>query len=184
MSELHWLSIGAGRLLLLWLLTGGFIVGWGLVAAALKTLAESVDVLSSLLGVIFACMGVGFMVPTGILIGLGIRRDRVVRERLNQWSSLDRDPAGDGGYRSPVLSLWWFVPSFLLCALGLWLSFTTPADAEPGRDTYTDVTVFMGLGLILWLTGLIGVAKAVSHYRWAVRLLTAPPTAARGMRPR
>jgi len=30
--------------------------------------------------------------------------------------------------------------------------------------------LLMGLGTILWLTGLIGAAKAVGHYRWAVRL--------------
>ncbi|MGN9794438.1 hypothetical protein ACTMTU_25525 [Streptomyces sp. OZ13] len=33
----------------------------------------------------------------------------------------------------------------------------------------------MGLGLILWITGLIGIAKAVSHYRWALRLVTRHP---------
>ncbi|MCX4818783.1 hypothetical protein OG883_02475 [Streptomyces sp. NBC_01142] len=37
----------------------------------------------------------------------------------------------------------------------------------------------MGLGFIIWLTGLLGVAKAVSHYRWAVRLVSGSPPALR-----
>jgi hypothetical protein len=129
---------------------------------------------------ILACVGVGFMLPTGIVIGRGIRRDKVVRERLRQWSSLDRDPRTDSRFRSPALSLCWILPSLLLCALGLWLSIVTPAEAEPGRQTYTQVAVMMGLGMILWLTGLLGVAKAVRHYRWAVRLPKGAPTVAAG----
>ncbi|MGI5402349.1 hypothetical protein ACQEVG_23475 [Streptomyces sp. CA-135486] len=175
MEELHRLSIGVSRLLLLWLTAFGLAVGWGLAGAALKTFEESVDMFSALFGVIFACLAAGFLIPTGIVIGLGVRRDKTVRERLTQWSSLDRDPTSDARFRSPGVSLCWFVPSFLLCALGLWLSFATPATAERGQETYADVTMLMGLGFILWLTGLLGIAKAVSHYRWAVRLLTAVP---------
>lgn len=33
----------------------------------------------------------------------------------------------------------------------------------------------MGAGTILWVMGLIGVVKAVSHYRWAIRLTVAAP---------
>lgn len=175
MEELHRLSIGVSRLLLLWLMAFGLAVGWGLVGAALKTFEESLDMFSSLFGVIFACLAAGFLIPTGMVIGLGIRRDKTVRERLTQWSSLDRDPTNDARFRSPGVSLCWFVPSFLMCALGLWLSFATPATAERGQETYADVTLVMGLGLILWLTGLLGIAKAVSHFRWAVRLLTTVP---------
>jgi hypothetical protein len=37
----------------------------------------------------------------------------------------------------------------------------------------------LGIGTILWLTGLIGVVKAVRHYRWALRVLRPAPTAVR-----
>ncbi|MET7616514.1 hypothetical protein [Streptomyces sp. NPDC005408] len=171
MDELSRLSMGASRLVLLWLTAAGFAVGWGLVGGALKIFEEQPDVVSAMFGVILACMGAGFLLPTGIVVGLGMRRDKTVRARLLQWSSLDSDPRTDARFRAPGLSLCWFVPSFLLCALGLWLSIVTPADAQPGRETYTQVAVMMGLGLILWLTGLLGITKAVSHYRWAVRLL-------------
>ncbi|HET6359975.1 hypothetical protein [Streptomyces sp.] len=178
MGELSRLSMGASRLMLLWLMAMGFATGWGLVGGMLKIVEVHPDVMSVMFAGILACVGVGFMLPTGIVIGLGIRRDKVVRERLRQWSSLDRDPRTDARFRSPALSLCWILPSLLLCALGLWLSIVTPAEAEPGKETYTHVAVMMGLGLILWLTGLLGAAKAVSHYRWAVRLQTAAPTAA------
>ncbi|HZX39204.1 MAG TPA: hypothetical protein VFF37_12845 [Streptomyces sp.] len=173
MGELARLSIGVPRLLLLWLTVAGFAAGWSLISAALAAFEESIDPLSHLFGGIFACIGAACMIPTGVAIGFGIRRDKLVRERLVQWSSLERDPLRDAGLRAPGQSLLWFVPSLLLGALGLWMCFVMPATAEPGRETYADVALMMGLGFILWLTGLIGVAKAVSHYRWAVRLVGA-----------
>lgn len=181
MGELSRLSIGVPRLLLLWLTVAGFAVGWSLISAALAAFEESIDPLSYLFGGIFACIGAACMIPTGVVIGFGIRRDKLMRERLGQWSSLERDPLRDARLRSPGQSLLWFVPSLLLGALGLWMCFAIPATAKPGRETYADVALLMGLGFILWLTGLIGVAKAVSHYRWAVRLVGAgSPTVAVG----
>lgn len=179
MGELIRLSIGVPHLLLLWLTVAGFAVGWGLVGAALKTFEDAIDSLSYVGGALVACMGAACMIPTGFVIVIGIRRDMRVSERLRQWSSLDRDPVGDARLRSPGLSLSWFVPSFLLCALGLWMCFAIPATAQPGRETYADVALVMGLGFIIWLTGLLGVAKAVSHYRWAVRLVSGSPPALR-----
>lgn len=180
MGELIRLSIGVPRLLLLWLTAAGFAVGWTLIGGALKALEESVDLFSHLFVAILAGLGLACMLPTGLVIGFGIRRDSVVRERLHQWASWDRDPARDARLRAPGASLFWFVPSFLLCALGLWMCFTVPATAKPGRETYAEVVFLMGLGFIVWLTGLLGVAKAVSHYRWAVRLLTVVPARAGG----
>ncbi|MFC4606513.1 hypothetical protein ACFO9E_01540 [Streptomyces maoxianensis] len=181
MGELSRLSIGVSRLLLLWLTVAGFAVGWSLIGAALAAFEESIEPLSYLFGGIFACIGAACMIPTGVVIGFGIRRDKLVRERLGQWSSLERDPLGDARLRSPGQSLLWFVPSLLLGALGLWMCFAIPATAKPGQETYAEVALLMGLGFILWLTGLIGVAKAVSHYRWAVRLVGAgSPTVAVG----
>ncbi|MFI1398847.1 hypothetical protein [Streptomyces sp. NPDC020681] len=171
MGELGRLSIGVPRLLLFWLAAAGFVVGWVLIGAALKSFEESVDVFSYMIIAVMVGLGLGCMVPTGLAIGFGIRRDKVVRERLGQWASLARDPARDARYRFPGESLFWLVPSFLLCALGLWLCIAYPATARRGEQTYAGVTLAVGTGFILWLTGLMGVAKAVIHYRWAVRLL-------------
>ncbi|GGT12465.1 hypothetical protein GCM10010271_14160 [Streptomyces kurssanovii] len=174
MGELLRLSIGPLRLLLLWLTAAGFALGWAMFGAALQMFSEGVDVFSPLFGVIAGAIGLGFMIPTGLVIGFGIAHDAEVRGRLRRWSALARDPAGDARYGAPGLSLLWFLPSFLLCAYGLWLSFTVPAGARPGEDTLAGVALLMGLGLILWITGLIGIVKAVSHYRWALRLVSRP----------
>ncbi|MFJ3101196.1 hypothetical protein [Streptomyces sp. NPDC086835] len=178
MGELLRLSIGPVRLLLLWLTAAGFAIGWAMFGAALQMFAEGVDVFSHLFGVIAAAIGLASMIPTGLVIGFGIARDAEVRGRLRCWSALTRDPAGDARYGAPGLSLLWFLPSFLLCAYGLWLSFTVPAGARPGKDTLAGVALLMGLGLILWITGLIGITKAVSHYRWALRLVARHPVPA------
>jgi hypothetical protein len=59
------------------------------------------------------------------------------------------------------------VSSVTLCALGLWVTFGVSTAARPGRDTYAEVAYSMGLGMILWVTGLLGVGRAAAHYRWA-----------------
>lgn len=173
MTELHRRSIDPKRLVLLWLTAAGFALGWVFFATLLRVVAEDPDVFSVLFGAISGLLGVGCMIPTGLVVGLGIARDAEIRQRLWQWTALEWDPVRDTRFGSPVLSLVWFIPSFLLCASGLWLSFAVPADAKPGQDTPADVALLMGLGFIMWLTGLIGAAKAVSHYRWAVRLVAA-----------
>ncbi|MEV6394165.1 hypothetical protein AB0M39_05170 [Streptomyces sp. NPDC051907] len=170
MGELSRLSIGLSRLLLFWLTAAGFAAGWGMIGAALTTFHDGVDATSYMLIPIFMAIGLGAMIPTGLVIVAGIRRDKAVRERLAQWSSLAHDPARDARHRAPGESLLWLIPSFVLCALGLWVCFAYPAGARPGSETYAEVTVVMGMGFIMWLTGLLGVAKAVTHYRWAVRL--------------
>ncbi|ATW50059.1 hypothetical protein [Streptomyces peucetius] len=181
MGELFRLSIDPKRLVLLWLTAAGFAVGWSIFGAALETFEEGLDMFSHFFGAVLGAIGLACMIPTGLVVGFGIAHDAELRGRLRQWSALARDPAGDARYGAPALSLVWFLPSFLLCAYGLWLSFTAPADARPG-DTLAGVVLLMGLGLILWLTGLLGIAKAVSHYRWALRLVarTPAPAAARG----
>jgi hypothetical protein len=173
MAELHRRSIDPKRLLLLWLTAAGFALGWVFFATMLEVVAEELDPFSIVFAATLGLLGVGCMIPTGLVVGLGIARDAETRRRLWQWTALDWDPARDARFGSPVLSLAWFVPSFLLCASGLFLSFAVPAGARPGEDTPAGVALLMGLGLIMWLTGLIGVTKAVSHYRWAVRLVAA-----------
>ncbi|MFP1627557.1 hypothetical protein ACLB9X_20860 [Streptomyces sp. 5K101] len=164
-------SMGGAVLVQLWLLAAGFAVGWVLVASALRAFDEAIDPLSQMFGGVLLLLSAAFMVPTGLLIAFGLARDAKVRGLLRAWSALDRHPADDARFASPGLSLTWFLPSFLMCAGGLWTCFTGPAGAEQGQDTVPGVVLLMGLGMILWLTGLIGASKAVAHYRWALRLL-------------
>ncbi|MFD8109353.1 hypothetical protein [Streptomyces microflavus] len=64
--------------------------------------------------------------------------------------------------------------AFVLGATGLALCVIGPASARPGDDTYGTVALTMGLGMVAWLTGLIGAVKALAHRRWVLRVLTAP----------
>ncbi|MEU9101865.1 hypothetical protein [Streptomyces sp. NPDC048361] len=160
--------LGAGRLGLLWLWAALFALGWSLVGVALTSLT---DILSAIVGGLLLLLGVGVMIPAGLAVGFGLRKDRRIRELLWQWAELDRDPVLDRNLRRPVLSLAWLIPSVLLCGAGLAACLLVPATAVPGHDTYALIVYGMGLGLISWLTGLVGVAKAAAYRRWAQRSL-------------
>ncbi|MDI9884025.1 hypothetical protein QMZ92_06360 [Streptomyces sp. HNM0645] len=58
------------------------------------------------------------------------------------------------------------------------MSFAAPAAARPGNRTYGEVAYLMGVGVLCWVPGVTGAAKAVAHYRWAARLTSAVPSAA------
>lgn len=174
LEELHRCSIGVHRVLLLWLLALSAIIGWALLVIPLQQLEER-DPLGFLLGPVFALLGLAALSPSVITLAHAIRRDHRIRQLLDAWLQLDSDPETDAGLRSPGLSLFWLLSSVALCVIGLWASFASAAGAEPDRTRYSDVALDMGIGTILWLTGLIGVIKAVRHYRWAVRALGPAP---------
>ncbi|MEV1077853.1 hypothetical protein AB0I98_06290 [Streptomyces sp. NPDC050211] len=174
LEELHRCSIGVHRVLLLWLLALSAIIGWALLVIPLQQLEER-DPLGFLLGPVFALLGLAALSPSVITLAHAIRRDHRIRQLLDAWLQLDSDPATDAGLRSPGLSLFWLLSSVVLCVIGLWASFASAAGAEPDSTRYSDVALGMGIGTILWLTGLIGVIKAVRHYRWAVRALGPAP---------
>jgi len=139
---------------------------------------EDQDPTAFFLGPLCAVLGLGALAPAVTGVVVGIRSDRKARELTESWLALDSHPASDSALRSPGLSLCWLLSSLLVCAVGLWASFAAAAYAEPGRDSYSDVALGMGTGVILWLTGLIGVTKAVGHYRWAIRKLGPAPAPA------
>ncbi|MFG2650018.1 hypothetical protein [Streptomyces sp. NPDC048436] len=167
-------SLGVHRLLLLWLFALGCVIGWALLTVPIE-MVEDHDPMAFILGPLCAILGLGALAPSVIGVILGIRSDRKTRELTDGWLALDSHPAADSTLRSPGLSLFWLLSSLFMCALGLWASFAAAAYAEPGRDSYSDVVLGMGAGLILWLTGLIGITKAVGHYRWAIRRLGPAP---------
>ncbi|MFE7574785.1 hypothetical protein ACFU5Z_08610 [Streptomyces sp. NPDC057521] len=170
--------IGPGRLGLLWLWGVVGAIGWSFIGTAIITFEESYDFISAILGVVLLAMGAAALIPAVILLVSGLRRDVALRRLLTQWGELDRDPARDAGLRLPGTSLGWLLPSFLLGALGLYLCVVVPAGAVRGEDTYGLMALIMGLGLLAWFVGLVGVFKAFWHRRWIVRTLagaTAPP---------
>ncbi|MEU9956219.1 hypothetical protein [Streptomyces sp. NPDC050982] len=170
LEELRRRSLGVHRVLLLWLLAVAAIIGWALLVLPLQQL-EQRDPTGFILGPLFAVLGLASLAPSVVAVVLAVRRDRHISQLLDAWLRLDSHPPTDDRLRSSGLSLFWLLSSLTVCAFGLWTSFAGVAEARPGRDAYSDVVLVMGIGFILWLTGLIGVAKAVRHYRWAVRVL-------------
>ncbi|MEV8362974.1 hypothetical protein [Streptomyces niveus] len=174
---LDWLvrrGMGPTRLTQFLLLVVGVEFGWLMAGEGLLGLLEvGVDVITAGLGVVLVALGLGIMTAAGIVLGLLLRQDVAMYRLTRQWAALASDPAGDARLRLPGLSLCWLLISFVAGALGLWLSLETPASARRGEDTYMEVAYVMVAGVLLWIAGLIGVTKAVTHYRWAVRLVAA-----------
>ncbi|MGW0547111.1 hypothetical protein [Streptomyces altiplanensis] len=171
MDELTARGLGPGRLVRFWLLVGGAALGWGTVGAALNAFEGPGDPLTAFFAAVFGAIGLGGVVACWIFLGMGVRRDRTIRQLLVGWAAVGREhgfPATR--WRVPGLSLAWLLSSLVVCGLGLWSSFGFAVTARPGTETYTDAVFFFGLGFILWVAGLIGAAKAVGHYRWAVRV--------------
>ncbi|MFF6993698.1 hypothetical protein ACFY93_01840 [Streptomyces sp. NPDC008313] len=174
LEELRRRSLGVHRVLLLWLLAVAAIVGWALLVLPLQQI-EQQDPTGIILGPVFAVLGLAALSPSVIAVVLAVRRERDMRGLRDAWLALDRDPPADARLRSPGLSLFWLLSSFAVGAIGVWAALAATAGAEPGRDRYSDVALGLGIGLILWITGLIGVTKAVRHYRWALRALGPVP---------
>ncbi|WP_409236860.1 hypothetical protein [Streptomyces sp. PA5.6] len=178
LQELHRRHLGVSRLLLLWLCGLGGVTGWALLVQPIRYIDDK-DPSAFFLGPVLVVLGLAALAPAVVGVVLGIRRDRRLRQLTDAWLALDSHPPSDARLRSPGLSLLWLLSSLAVCTLGLWTSFSAAAYAEPGDETYADVILGMGAGLLVWLTGLLGAAKAVGHYRWALRNLgPARPVAA------
>ncbi|MGR4883023.1 hypothetical protein ACIPUC_26960 [Streptomyces sp. LARHCF249] len=175
LSDLGRRSLGVGRLLLLWAVAAVFVLGWAFVGMAWMAF-EQHDPFSYLYGVILAVLGAGVLIPAGFWFARGARRDRQVRQLLQAWAESDRDPVADARVRAPGRSLTWLVTSSVLGAFGLWVALAAAVSARPGDTTYGEIAYTMGIGQILWITGLLGLAKAAAHYRWAVRAFRSPPS--------
>ncbi|MFJ8214370.1 hypothetical protein [Streptomyces sp. NPDC096033] len=174
LADLSRRSLGLGRLALLWVLTAVFAVGWTFLSMAVMTF-ESAAGPERLFGAVFAVMGLAVLVPAGRHFVRGARQERRVHRLLCAWAVADRGPGADAGLRAPVRSLVWLVASLALGALGLWTAFTAAAGAGPDTDSVGWIAYFMGLGLILWITALLGLAKAATHYSWSLRARAAHP---------
>ncbi|MEU4025171.1 hypothetical protein [Streptomyces anulatus] len=163
-----------GRLGVLVMWAGLAAFGWLLVGSGLVMFEQAADFFSGIAGLLSLLLGAGALIPAVVLVSLYVARDRAIRVLLGEWGALDRDPERDRELRLPGTSLVWLLLSFVLAAGGLALCVIGPASARPGDDTYGMVALIMGLGMVAWLTGLIGAVKALAHRRWVLRVLTAP----------
>lgn len=169
------MHLGPARLGVLVMWAGLAAFGWLLVGSGLVMFEQaSADFFSGIAGIVSLLLGAGALIPAVVLVSLHLARDREVRALLVEWGALDRDPERDRELRLLGMSLVWLLLSFVLAAGGLALCVIGPASARPGDDTYGMVALIMGLGMVAWLTGLIGAVKALAHRRWVLRVLAAP----------
>ncbi|WP_395362689.1 hypothetical protein ACHGLA_22230 [Streptomyces sp. YH02] len=183
LDELGRRLLGGGRLVtfLLWFFL--LQLGWGLIGVLVISIGQPVfDVVMMMTGLVTAVLGIGVFVPAVWLTIRSMRQDRAVRERLVQWAVLDRHGPTDARLRAPVLSVAWLLLSFVMAGFGLWMGFAVPAGVSRD-DGYGLVVYGMGVAMILWVTGLTGLVKAIGHYRFAVRLTGRGPSAETGHGP-
>ncbi len=171
LGELVRMHVGPGRLGLLWMWAALAATGWSVVGSGLVFIEQGADIFSGIAGVFSLVVGAAALIPAVVFACLGISRDREVRSLLDAWGALDRDPERDRRLRMPGMSLTWLLLSFVLGAVGLALCVIGPASARPGRETYGLVALVMGVGMVAWLTALVGGVTALAHRRWVVRVL-------------
>ncbi|WP_199550625.1 hypothetical protein [Streptomyces sp. N35] len=159
-------GLGLGRLVLLWLTGLLALFGWGMLCMPLLWLGSG-DVMGFILGPVCALLGLAALVPAVIIVVRGARTDRRVRELTEAWIELDEERQSVRALRSPGLSLAWLLLSFVPCAGGLWVSF---GGTHAANDRY-EAVLALGAGTLLWVTGLLGIAKANGHRQWILRTL-------------
>ncbi|KFK90645.1 hypothetical protein IX27_06445 [Streptomyces sp. JS01] len=171
LGELVKMHVGPGRLGLLWMWAALAATGWSVMGSGLVFIEQGSDFFSGIAGVFSLVVGAAALIPAVVFACLGISRDREVRSLLDAWGALDRDPERDRRLRMPGMSLTWLLLSFVLGAVGLAVCVIGPASARPGRETYGLVALVMGVGMVAWLTALVGGVTALAHRRWVVRVL-------------
>ncbi|MFF5702453.1 hypothetical protein ACFY7H_08105 [Streptomyces sp. NPDC012794] len=178
LADLSRRSLGLGRLLSLWGVAAAFALGWTFAGLAVTAFAAGGPA-GCLAGAVCSAAGTAVLLRAGLCCARGARRERQVRQLLCAWVLAGRDPGADTRLRAPARSAVWLTASLALGGFGLWLAFASAAGARPGTDTYGEVAYFTGLGMILWTTALLGLAKAAAYSRW-----TRTPAPAAGDRPR
>lgn len=175
LGELVRMFIGPARLGVLLMWAGIAALGWSLVGSALLMFEDANDALGVVPGVVCLAAGAAVLVPSAVLLAVGVARDLRVHALLVEWGGLDRDPVGDLPLRRPRASIAWLLTSFVLCAAGLFGCVAVPGAARAGQETYGLVVWLMGLGFLAWLAGLTGLVKAFAHRRWVLRALVGVP---------
>ncbi|MEC4017438.1 hypothetical protein [Streptomyces sp. H27-D2] len=158
-------------LLWLWLLAAGCFLGWTLAVMGLAAVSSG-NAVDLIFGVVYLLLGLVALGLSGLGLALGARRDRMLRERLRSWAALDRDPATDGRRRVPGRALLWLLTSAALCVLALVVGVLGVAEFVTGvkyDDAGTPFATVFGATAIPGMTGTLGVAKALGHYRWERR---------------
>jgi len=175
----HW-WLAPHRALLAWLLAAVLAVGWPVAVAGLAGIITG-EGMDRVFGGIYFVMGLLLMVPSGIGLGFAVHRDLRVSARLNAWAELDRHPPTAAHWSFRGRTLFWLLPSVLLCAgsvaLAGWTVYALVTSAPADLDRFGFPTV-MGLLVVAGAVGAAGATKAAYHRRLIRRELGAGPVRA------
>lgn len=181
MAALTGRRLGMGRLVLLWLTGAVAALGWASVGLAVQSFEQGG--LGAMTGLLALALGSVLLIPAGVALGFWLDRGRTVRERLEAWAELDRDPASDVRVRARAhrRSVMWLLPSVVLCAVGVWATGGAWAGMAPGPGSRTvgETVYALGLSVTVLVTGILGAVQSYGHQAWSGRL-TSPVPVRRG----
>ncbi|MDI3405502.1 hypothetical protein [Streptomyces cavernicola] len=168
---LHRRSLGLFQLGRLWLLALLALCGWSGVAGAVQmgTSADGFPI-DVFIAVLVAAVGLAVIAPAVLVAVLWLRRQQRIGQLRDAWLLLDSDEAADNRLRSPALSLTWMLLSFAMCGLGILSSYSAAATAA-GSAAMFQLFLGMGGGMIIWVTGLLGIHRAFRHRQWVLSRL-------------
>ncbi|QIQ03134.1 hypothetical protein [Streptomyces liangshanensis] len=164
-------ALAVRRLLLLWVTAAVAVLGWAAVGLAVRSIEDGG--LGLLNGLVALALAAALLISAAVALGLWVRRDQDVRDRLDAWAFLGPEPVTDQRVRAHGRSVLWLLPSVGLCLAGA----AVAGRAVTRMDTVTlSATVYaLGLGSTLLVTGLLGLVRSLGHQRWAGRLLDPVP---------
>ncbi|MYZ39536.1 MULTISPECIES: hypothetical protein [unclassified Streptomyces] len=180
MAALTGRRLGIGRLVLLWLTGAVAALGWASVGLAIQSFEQGG--LGQLTGLVALALGAVLLIPAGVALGFWLDRGRTVRERLEAWAELDRDPVSDVRVRAHGRSVMWLLLSVALCVAGLWATGAAWAGMAPGPESVTvgETVYALGLAVTVLATGILGAVQSYGHQAWSGRLLSPIPVRRRG----
>ncbi|MEU8546679.1 hypothetical protein AB0C81_06690 [Streptomyces roseoverticillatus] len=160
-------TLSPGRLLLGWLLTGVFMLGWMFAVLGLQSAAEGG--VEYVYAAAYLILAAGALIPSLLGIRAGLRTGKEARRRLRLWAALDRDAMRDGGFRAGGRVWFWLLMSLLPCAGALAVGGSAVAEMLTTSTAVKDgsgLAYAWGLTAPLAAAGTHGLATALAHRRW------------------
>ncbi|MEV4503175.1 hypothetical protein [Streptomyces klenkii] len=159
--------LSPGRLLLAWLLTAVFMLGWTFAVLGLQSATEGG--ISYVYAAAYLILAAGSAIPSLLGIRAGLRTEKQARQRLRLWASLDSDAVRDAGFRAPGRVWFRLLMSLLPCAgaLAVGGAFVAELLTAPGAPKDgSSLAYAWGLTAPMAAAGAYGVATALAHRRW------------------
>ncbi|CAM5506091.1 hypothetical protein SABIM44S_03290 [Streptomyces abikoensis] len=168
-------TLSPGHLLLMWLLTAVFMLGWTFAVLGLQAAAEGG--ISYVYAAAYLILAAGAVIPALLGVRSGLRTGKEARRRLSLWAALDRDAVRDAAFRASGRVGFWLLMSLLPCAGALAVGYgivTELMTTVGGPRNGSPLAYAWGLTAPLAAAGAYGLATALSHRRWFRALNGAP----------